>query len=61
MGHYSHLSIEEREDVMLLARQHKSVCEIAGTISRDKPTVSRELVRNSSALGAGADAATGRA
>lgn len=52
MGHYSHLSIEEREDVMLLARQHKGVREIARTIGRDKSTVSRELARNSSATGA---------
>ena len=37
---------------MLLARQHKGVREIARTIGRDKPTVSRELVRNSSATGA---------
>ena len=52
MGHCSHLGIEEREDVMLLARQHKSVREIARTIGRVKPTVSRELARNSSATGA---------
>lgn len=52
MGHCSHLGIEEREDVMLLARQHKSVREIARTIGRVKPTVSRELARNPSATGA---------
>ena len=52
MGLYGHLGIEEREDVMLLARQHKGVREIARTIGRDKPTVSRELARNSSATGA---------
>ena len=52
MGHCSHLGIEEHEDVMLLARQHKSVREIARTIGRVKPTVSRELARNPSATGA---------
>ena len=45
MGHCSHLGIEEREDVMLLARQPKGVREIARTIGRDKPAVSRELAR----------------
>jgi IS30 family transposase len=49
VGHCSHLSIEEREDVMLLARQHTGVREIARTIGRDKSTVSGELTRNSSA------------
>lgn len=49
MGRYSHLSIEEREDVMLLARQHKGVGEIARTIGRGRPAVSRELARNPSA------------
>ena len=45
MGHCSHLGIEEREDVILLARQHKGVREIARTIGRDRPTVSGELAR----------------
>lgn len=45
VGHCSHLGIEEREDVMLLARQYKGVREIARTIGRDKPAVSRELAR----------------
>ena len=45
MGHCSHLGIEEREDVMLLARQYKGVREIARTIGRDRPAVSRELER----------------
>lgn len=52
MGHCSHLGIEEREDVILLARQHKGVREIARTIGRDSPAVSRELARNLSATGA---------
>lgn len=45
MGHCGHLSIEEREGVTLLARQHKGVREIARTIGRDKSAVSRELAR----------------
>lgn len=45
VGHCSHLGIGEREDVMLLARQHKDVHEIARTIGRDKPAVLRELAR----------------
>ena len=45
MGHCSHLGIEEREDVMLLARRHKGIREIARTIGRDRPAVSRELAR----------------
>ena len=49
MGRYSHLTIEEREDVMCLRRQGKGVSEIARSIGRDKSTVSRELARNSCA------------
>ena len=45
MGHCSHLGIEEREDVMLLARRHKGIREIARTIGRDRPAVSGELAR----------------
>lgn len=45
VGHCSHLGIEDCEDVMLLARQHKGVREIARTIGRDRPAVSRELAR----------------
>lgn len=47
MGRYSHLSIEEREDIMCLRREHVRVSEIARRIHRDKSTVSRELARNS--------------
>jgi IS30 family transposase len=50
VGHCSHLGIEEREDVMLLARQHKGVREIARTIGRDRPTVSRELAVSGTAI-----------
>lgn len=42
MGRYSHLAIEEREDVMCLRRQG-GVCEIARAIGRDKSTASGEF------------------
>lgn len=47
MGRYGHLSIEEREEIMCLRREHRGVREIARKIGRDKSTVSRELARNS--------------
>ncbi len=37
MAHCSHPSIEEREDVMLPARQHKGPREIEGRISEERP------------------------
>lgn len=46
MRHHSHLTLEEREDIMVLRRQGRSVAEIAAAIGRDKSTVSRELSRN---------------
>lgn len=46
MGHYRHLSIEEREEIMCLRREGAGVREIARRIGRDKSTVSRELRRN---------------
>ena len=29
MGHYSHLSIEEREDIMVCWKNHESISQIA--------------------------------
>lgn len=52
MGRYHHLSIEEREEIMCLRREHESIGEIARRIGRDKSTVSRELARNSCGRGA---------
>ena len=49
MGHHVHLTLREREDIMLMRRDGKGVCEIARRIGRDKSTVSRELSRNSCA------------
>lgn len=52
MGRYKHLSIEEREEIMVRWRNHEGVSQIAGEIGRDKSTVSREIARNgSSTLG----------
>ena len=45
--HYEHITVEEREDIMVARREGKSVREIAREIGRDKSTVSRELARNS--------------
>lgn len=47
MGHHVHLTLSEREDIMMMRRDGKGVCEIARAIGRDKSTVSRELKRNS--------------
>lgn len=50
MDHHVHLALREREDITLMRRDGKGVCEIARRIGRDKSTVSRELSRNSCAL-----------
>ena len=42
MGRHVHLALREREDIMLMRRDGKGVCEIARAIGRDKSTVSRE-------------------
>lgn len=49
MGHHVHLTLSEREDIMMMRRDGKGVREIARAIGRDKSTVSRELSRNSCA------------
>ena len=54
MGRYHHLSLEEREDIMCLAREGLGPSEIARRTGRSKSTVSRELSRNSFAVGGGA-------
>lgn len=53
MGRYTHLSIGEREDIMRVRREGRSVSDIARAIGRDKSTVSRELARNSFRSGRG--------
>ena len=47
MGHQVHLTLHEREDIMLMRRDGRGVSEIARAIRRSKSTVSRELKRNS--------------
>ena len=47
MGHHVHLTLSEREDIMMMRRDGKGVCEISRAIGRGKSTVSRELSRNS--------------
>lgn len=47
MGHQIHLTLREREDIMLMRRDGRGVSEIARAIGRSKSTVSRELKRNS--------------
>lgn len=48
MSHYHHLSINEREKVLILYTEKKSLHAIAKTINRSVSTVSRELKRNNS-------------
>ena len=46
MGHYTHLTLEEREMIMVLYHEGDGICKIARLIGRDKGTVSREIRRN---------------
>ena len=47
MRHYGHLTLCEREDIMIMRREGRKITEIAEAIGRSKSTVSRELRRNS--------------
>lgn len=47
MSHYRHLSISEREKILILYTKKKSLRAIANIIGRSAATVSRELKRNS--------------
>ena len=51
MGQYTHLTLEEREEIMVMRRGGAGVGEIARATGRDKSTISRELARNSSRAG----------
>ena len=53
MGQYKHLSLEEREDIMVSRSHGKSIGEIARRIGRSKSTVSREIKGNSFPVGPG--------
>lgn len=46
VGHYKHLTPEEREDIMCLYREGTSLRQIAQTLDRAPSTISRELRRN---------------
>jgi IS30 family transposase len=46
MDGYSHLSIAEREDIMIRWKGHEGVSQIARELGRDKSTISREIRRN---------------
>ena len=43
---YKHLSITEREKILIHLTQGLSLCQIAKLLGRDKSTLSRELARN---------------
>ena len=47
MGRWTHLTIEEREEIMAMRERGAGVRETARAIGRDPSTVSRELARNS--------------
>lgn len=51
MSRHAHLTLREREEIMLMRRDGKGVREIARALGRDKSTVSRELSRNACAAG----------
>lgn len=53
MGHHKHLTLPEREDIMVMHRSGMKQADIAEAIGRDKSTVSRELSRNSFSVGGG--------
>lgn len=52
MCHHTHLTPEEREDIMVLWREGRSQADIARVIGRHRSTISRELSRNMCAKGA---------
>ncbi len=51
MNHYKHFTIEEREKILFLRAQNKTISEIARTLKRNKSSISRELSRNKDAFG----------
>jgi len=46
MSHYMHLTIEEREAILILKTKLFSMRQISAVIGRSPSTVSRELKRN---------------
>ncbi|MBW3095524.1 IS30 family transposase [Bifidobacterium sp. 64T4] len=53
MGRYTHLTLSEREEIMLMRHEGRSQAEIARATGRDRSTISREMRRNSFPVGAG--------
>ena len=53
MGRYTHLTLDEREEIMLLRHEGRSNADIARATGRDKATISREIKRNSFQVGRG--------
>lgn len=51
MNHYVQLTLEERCEILMLAKSGISMSEIAERLSRNKSTISRELKRNISKSG----------
>lgn len=51
MSHYRHLSISDREKILVLYTQRKSLHSIAKEIGRSVSTISRELKRNTQTTG----------
>ena len=60
MGDYHHLTTKEREQIMLLCQQGKTITQIALELGRNKSTISRELKRNSSSASYSACEATAK-
>ena len=48
MSHYHHLSIEEREKILIFSREQKSIRRMASLLGRSASTISREIKRNAS-------------
>ena len=46
MCRYKHLTLEDREGIMVMYIDGKSIADIADAIDRDKSTVSREVRRS---------------
>lgn len=46
MGHYTHLTLEEREMIMAFHHEGRRASEIARLLGRNRSTISRELRRN---------------
>lgn len=46
MSHYHHISIEEREKILILLKEEKSIRSVAITLGRAASSISREITRN---------------